>query len=65
MLYKNNSLPRCPKCDERMRVDMDPPRFAQFLPWRSFKCDRCQTSLSYSHIEDEGMTVGEVVRGHG
>jgi hypothetical protein len=44
---------------------MDPPRFAQFLPWRSFKCDRCQTSLSYSHIEDEGMTVGEVVRGHG
>jgi hypothetical protein len=62
MLRKNNSRPRCPKCNEPMRADTDPPRFAQFLPWRSFKCDRCRTGLSYSHNEEEGMTVGEDVR---
>jgi hypothetical protein len=61
MLHKNDSPPHCPKCNELMRTDADPPRFAQFLPWRSFKCDLCQTALSFSDNEGEGMHAGEDV----
>jgi hypothetical protein len=49
-----NSLPRCPKCDALMKPVECAPRFAQFLPWRSFNCDRCRIALGYPPDEDEG-----------
>ena len=50
-----NSLVRCPKCDERMRLVEDSPRFALFLlPWRNYRCDPCQIALSYLPDEDKG-----------
>jgi len=36
-----------------MKPVEDAPRFAQFLPWRSFNCDRCQIALGYPPDEDE------------
>jgi hypothetical protein len=55
MLHTNNgSLPRCPKCNEPMGLLKDSPQFAQFLPWRSFTCERCRNRLTYPPDEGDG-----------
>jgi hypothetical protein len=50
----NNSLLRCPKCNEPMSLVTDPPHFARFLPWRSFNCELCRIGLSYPPDEEDG-----------
>jgi len=55
MLTKNNnSLVRCPKCNEPMKLLTCPPHFAQFLPWQSFTCELCHIGLSYPPDADDG-----------
>jgi len=57
MTTKNdNRAPRCPKCNEWMRPVENAPRFAQFLPSWSFKCQPCGVALTYHGDADEGET---------
>ena len=54
MTFKNNNrTPRCPKCNEPMRLAKDAPRFAQFLPSQTFNCKPCGVGLTYWD-DDEG-----------
>ncbi len=50
----NNSLPRCPKCNEPMRNFTVWPKQEQFVPWRSFTCDPCHVSVAYPPVENNG-----------
>ncbi len=54
MGFKNNNLPRCPKCNEQMKPVEDAPQFAQFLLTRTFKCERCQIALNNGDNDDQG-----------
>jgi hypothetical protein len=52
-----DSLMRCPKCNERMRLVEDAPHFAVLLwPWPSYRCEPCRIALSYPPDQQQSST---------